>query len=98
MPTLALVWYTPLTTITSAVSRQMMMVSRNGSMSAAKPCDMGSLVRTVACAMGAEPTPASLANAARRNPWISAPITPPATACGAKASRTMVASAPGMFA
>ncbi len=80
MPTLALVSLTPLTTMTSAVSRQMMMVSRKGSMSAAKPCDMGSLVRTVACAMGAEPMPASFANAARRNPWISAPMTPPATA------------------
>ena len=74
MPTLVLVWYTPLTTTTSAVSRQMTMVSRNGSISAAKPCDMGSLVRTVACAMGAEPTPASFANDARRKPWINAPI------------------------
>ena len=56
---------TPLTTTTSAVSRQMMTVSRNGSISAAKPCDMGSLVRTVACAIGAEPMPASFANERR---------------------------------
>ena len=72
----------------------MITVSRNGSISAAKPCDMGSLVRTVACAIGAEPRPASLANDARRNPWMSAPITPPATACGTNASRTMVTNAP----
>ncbi len=67
-------------------------------MSAANPCDMGSLVRTVACAIGAEPSPASLANAARRKPWMSAPTTPPATASGTNASRTMVANAPGMLA
>jgi hypothetical protein len=66
-------------------------------MSAANPCDMGSAVRTTACAMGAEPRPASLAKAARRKPAISAPMTPPVTACGAKASRKMVASAPGRF-
>jgi hypothetical protein len=97
MPSLGLVRYTPLTTTTRAVSRQMMTVSRNGSMSAAKPCDIGSCVRTVACAMGADPRPASLAKAARRKPWMSAPIMPPATASATKASRTMVASAAGTF-
>ena len=96
MPSLGLVRYTPLTTTTSAVSRQMTTVSRNGSINAAKPCDMGSLVRTVACAIGADPRPASFANDARRKPWISAPIAPPATACGTNASRRMVASAAGM--
>ena len=95
MPSAALVWYTPVTMTTSAVSRQMITVSRNGSMSAAKPCDMGSWVRTVAWAMGAEPSPASLANAARRKPWINAPITPPVTASPLNALLTMVTSAPG---
>ncbi len=58
-------------------------------MSAAKPCDMGSPVRTVACAMGAEPMPASFENDARRNPWINAPSAPPATASVENASVTM---------
>jgi hypothetical protein len=58
---------------------------------------MGSFVRTVACAIGAEPRPASFANAARRKPAISAPTTPPATASGAKALVTISASAAGMF-
>src|SRR3954463_2215950 len=97
MPSLELVWYTFVTTTTSAVSRQMTTVSRKGSINAAKPCDIGSLVRTIACAIGAEPRPASFANEARRKPWISAPTSPPVTAFGTNASRMMVANAPGMW-
>jgi hypothetical protein len=65
--------------MTSAVMVQITTVSTKGSSSATVPSVTGSLVRTAEWAIAAEPTPASLENAARRKPWISAPTTPPVT-------------------
>ncbi len=61
------------------------------------PSRTGSLVVAAACAIGAEPTPASLLKAERRRPWISTPTNPPAIpALGVKASPMIVAKAPGI--
>lgn len=46
-------------------------------------------------AIGAEPSPASLENAARLKPMISAPSTPPAPPCGLKAPSMIVPIAAG---
>ena len=56
---------------------------------------IGSLVRTAEWAIEADPTPASLEKAARLNPWISAPIAPPATPSGLNAPVTMAPKAAG---
>src|SRR5690606_15167461 len=52
------------TIITRAVMVQTITVSINGSNRATKPSDAGYLVFTAECAIAAEPTPASLENAA----------------------------------
>jgi hypothetical protein len=65
--------------ITSAVMVQITTVSMNGSSSDTKPSVIGSLVRTAEWAMAAEPMPASFEKAARRKPWMIAPMMPPAT-------------------
>ena len=65
--------------MTSAVMVQITTVSISGSRSETKPSVIGSLVFTAEWAIAAEPTPASLENAARLKPWISAPTRPPAT-------------------
>ena len=65
--------------MTSAVMVQITTVSISGSSRDTNPSVIGSLVRTAEWAMAAEPTPASFENAARLNPWISAPTRPPAT-------------------
>ncbi len=65
-------------TMVSAVIVQTTTVSMNGSSRPTKPSLTGFLVLTAECAMGAEPTPASLEKAARWKPTISTPTTPPA--------------------
>ena len=60
-------------TIVSAVIVQTMTVSMNGSSRETKPSLTGCRVLTAECAIGAEPTPASLENAARWKPTISTP-------------------------
>ena len=69
----------PVMMITSAVMVQMTTVSMNGSSSDTKPSVTGSLVRTALWAIAAEPMPASFEKAARRKPWIRAPMAPPTT-------------------
>src|SRR3990167_6223066 len=85
----------PVMMITRAVMVQITTVSMKGSSSAAKPCDTGWLVCTAECAMAAEPTPASLENAARLKPWISAPTTPPTTPSDENAPRKIWPKAQG---
>ena len=70
-------------------------VSTNGSNRATKPSLTGRLVFTAEWAMGAEPRPASLENAARWKPMIITPTTPPATPSGLNAPVMMEPNAPG---
>ena len=63
----------------------MTTVSTNGSSKATIPSVIGSSVFTAAWAIEADPTPASLENAARWNPTISTPMMPPLMAEGANA-------------
>jgi hypothetical protein len=79
----------------------MMMVSMNGSSSATTPSETGSSVFAAACAMGAEPCPASFENSPRRTPHIivrrNTPLPVPATpADGLNASRKMRRERAGM--
>ncbi len=76
-------------TMVRAVMVQMTTVSTNGSSMATKPSVTGRRVLTAECAMGAEPTPASLENAARWKPMIRTPTTPPVTPSGEKAPLMM---------
>ena len=64
---------------------QITTVSINGSSSATNPSEAAYFVFTAACAMDAEPAPASLENAARLNPVINTPSNPPSPACGLNA-------------
>ncbi len=73
---------------------QITIVSMNGSTSATTPSETGSSVLAAACAIGAEPWPASLENSPRFTPHImvsrKTPTPVPATpAVGLKASRKM---------
>jgi hypothetical protein len=77
-------------TMVSAVIVQMTTVSMNGSSRATRPSLAGCLVFTAEWAIGAEPRPASLENAARLKPMISAPSTPPATPSGLNAPSMIV--------
>ena len=67
----------------------MITVSMKGSHRATRPSVIGSLVLTLAWAMGAEPMPASLEKAARRKPCSSTPIMPPCTPSGENAPTTI---------
>ncbi len=79
----AMIWaycglaYAPVITMTSAVMVQTTTVSMNGSSSATMPSRTGYGVRAAEWAIAAEPAPASLENAARRNPCTSTPMKPP---------------------
>lgn len=89
--------HTPLMTIISAVIVQITMVSMNGSSSATWPSVEGSLVLTAEWAIEAEPMPASLEKAARWNPTMSTPTTPPLMTSGLNEPETMSPKAPGTF-
>ena len=67
-----------------------------GSHRATRPSVSGSSVRTLAWAMGADPMPASLENAARRKPCRITPSTPPCTPSGVNAPVRIEASAAGI--
>ena len=67
--------------MTIAVAVHTMMVSMNGPIEATYPSLMGWFVLTAACAIEADPNPASFENTARRIPHINAlPTVPPAIA------------------
>ena len=70
---------------TNAVIVQTKTVSINGSNKATNPSEAAYLVFTAECAIEAEPIPASLENAARLNPWIKTPNTPPVIPAPVKA-------------
>ena len=72
---------------------QTMMVSMKGSSRDTMPSRTGSSVDAALWAMDAEPTPASLENAARRKPWISTPKSAPKPASVEKAPFMMVPNA-----
>ena len=75
---------------TSAVIVQMTTVSRNGSSIETTPSEAARRVLTAACAIGAEPMPASLEKVARRMPQMNAESKPPVIAArGSKASVMM---------
>ena len=74
---------------------QITTVSMNGSSRATNPSLAGCVVRAVAWAMAALPSPASLEKTARRKPMISAPIAPPAAPAGVNAPFQIAATAPG---
>ena len=95
-------FHAPVMITTSAVMVTMTIVSMNGSSSATTPSETGSSVLAAACAIGAEPCPASFENRPRRTPHMSvtrnAPTPVPATpAVGLKASRKMIAKVPGTW-
>ena len=75
--------------MTRPVAVQTMTVSMKGSKSATSPSLIGSFVFAAEWAIEAEPTPASLENAARRMPITNVPITPPRPAWLVKAEFTM---------
>ena len=65
---------------------QITTVSMKGSSRATNPSEAENLVFTAECAIEADPAPASLEKAARRNPMSSTPMTPPTpTALGSNA-------------
>ena len=70
----------PLMRITSAVSVHTTMVSMKGPSMATKPSCTGSSVLDWPWYMGAEPSPASFENMARRAPRMMTPHNPPETA------------------
>ena len=81
--------------ITRPVIVQITIVSMKGSTSATTPSETGSSVFAAACAIGAEPWPASFENSPRFTPQImvsmNTPTPVPATpAVGLKASRKMI--------
>ena len=93
-------FHAPVMMMTSAVMVTMTIVSMNGSSSATTPSETGSSVFAAACAIGADPCPASFENSPRRTPHMSvtrnAPTPVPATpAVGLKASRKMIAKVSG---
>ena len=87
----------PPMTMTSPVMVQMIIVSMNVPVMHTSPWRTGSLVFAAAAAIGAEPSPASLLKMPRAMPFCMAmkmdPTTPPVTAAGLKAARTMVSIA-----
>ncbi len=85
--------------MTSAVILLTTTVSMKGSSQATILSRIGSSVRAAELAIGAEPTPASLSNAACLTPYTKTAIKPPASAaCGEKASLRIVAMAAGISA
>ena len=81
---------TPLMIMDSAVREQIRMVSTNTSKIPKIPCCTGPSQFAAACAIGAEPRPASLENADLLRPQMTAflsrmPLPAPATACGLNA-------------
>ena len=87
----------PVITMTSAVIVQTTIVSMNGSSSATMPSREGWGTLAAACAMAAEPMPASFENAARWNPTTSTPRNPPPIARGLKAPVKMSLKASGTW-
>ena len=87
----------PPITMTSPVIVQITMVSIKVPVMHTSPWRTGSLVLAAAAAMGAEPSPASLLKIPRAMPFCMAikidPTTPPVTAAGLKAARTIVSTA-----
>ena len=67
------------TIITKAVIEQTITVSTNGPIEATIPSLAGNFVFTAACAIDADPTPASFEKAALWKPTIITPIKPPTT-------------------
>ena len=93
---------TPLQMMVMAVSVQMTMVSAKTSKMPYRPCWTGPLVSAAACAMAAEPRPASLEKALLRRPQtmvcLSAmPLAAPPRALGVKAVRKILAKAGPML-
>ena len=87
----------PVTTITRPVMVQITRVSINGSIIATRPSRTGSLVRAAACAMGEDPSPASLENRPRATPQrMASPTAAPPTAQGLRAWLKIRAKAAGM--
>jgi len=72
-------FHVPVERMTSAVRVQMQMVSMNGPMPPTIPSRAGSLVLAAACAIGAEPWPASLEKRARFIPCENAHAREPPT-------------------
>ncbi len=92
--------HAPVTTITNAVNEQIIIVSTNGSNEATKPSCTGCSVLAAACAIGADPWPASFENKPRLTPIVivlikTAPANPPVAAVPVKASVTIILKAPG---
>ena len=83
-------------TITRPVIVQTMIVSMNGSSNETMPSRTGYFVLAAECAIAAEPTPASLENAARLKPITSTPMKPPQAALGLKALSKIVPNAAGI--
>ncbi len=92
--------HAPVMTIESPVIVQMMIVSKNVPVMQTSPCRTGSLVFAAAAAIGAEPRPASFEKMPRAMPFCIAmktdPTTPPVTADGLNAARTIVSMASEM--
>ena len=80
---------------TIAVIEQITIVSMNGPSMATTPSRIGSSVLAAECAIGAEPSPASLENTARLMPITSTPMKPPYKASLSKANSKIVAKAAG---
>jgi hypothetical protein len=90
--------YNPAVIITNPVRVHITNVSTKTSNIPQKPCSAGSLHREAACAIGAEPKPASLVNTPLATPYLMAriiiyPPIPPPTVCTEKALRRITPKA-----
>ena len=91
----------PVMTMHRPVMVQITMVSIKVPVIDTRPCRTGSLVWAAAAAIGAEPRPASFEKMPRAMPFcmamVTLPTTPPVTAAGLKAARTIVSRAAGIW-